>query len=80
VVSRHDRDRRYTLLNNRFTIHRRGGTSERRLLHGAGELGDVLSRFFAIEPADPGDIAAAARRIEALAAGQNRDPFALAGA
>lgn len=80
VVSRPDRDRRYTLLNNRFAIHHRGGTGERRLLQGADELRDTLSRFFGIERAEPGDIAAAARRIEALAAGQNRDPFALAGA
>jgi N-hydroxyarylamine O-acetyltransferase len=80
VVSRPDGDRRYTLLNNRFTIHHRGGTGERRMLQGAEDLRDTLSRFFGIEPAEPHDIAAAADRIQKLAAEQNRDPFALAGA
>ena len=80
VVSRPDRDRRYTLLNNRFTIHHHGGMSERRILQGAEDLRDILSRFFGIEPAEPDDIATAAIRIEKLAAVQNRDPFALAGA
>jgi N-hydroxyarylamine O-acetyltransferase len=79
VVSRLDQDRRYTLLNYRFTVHRGGGSSERRTLRGAEELRDALSRFFGIEPADPADVVAAAARIEELAGEQRRDPFALGG-
>jgi hypothetical protein len=67
------------LLNNRFTIHHRGGTGERWILQGAQELRDTLSRFFGIEPAEPDDIAATAARIEKLTTEQGRDPFALDG-
>jgi N-hydroxyarylamine O-acetyltransferase len=41
-------DRRYALLNRKFTIRRRDGRAERRTLAGAAELHEVLTRDFRV--------------------------------
>jgi N-hydroxyarylamine O-acetyltransferase len=68
IASRPGQDRRYTLFNNRFTIRRHDGASERRVLHGAGELADILARDFGIALPDPEGIAAVAALAEDHAA------------
>lgn len=60
VVSRPGHDGRYALFNNRLTIRRRDGSSERRVLRGAAEFAQVLAGDFAITMPDREDIAAIA--------------------
>jgi N-hydroxyarylamine O-acetyltransferase len=73
TASRVDRDCRYTLFNDKFTVRKLDGTAERRRLNGAEEFGEVLARCFGIEPADPADIVAASLLAAERAA--HPDPF-----
>ncbi len=67
IASRAGKDRRYALFNNRLTLRRRDGASERRVLQGVVEFGEVLARDFGIDlPAQ--DRAAIAARAEDNAA------------
>jgi len=68
IASRPGQDRRHTLFNNRFTIRRRDGASERRVLHSAGEFALILARDFGIAPSGPADIAIVAALGEERAA------------
>ena len=59
---------RYTLFNDKFTIRHSDGSVERRKLHGAEELGDVLTHYYGIELPDPADFELAAAIAEERAA------------
>ena len=54
MCARPDPDCRYALLNDRFTIRRRGQPPERRVLRTAGELGEVLARDFRLPTLERG--------------------------
>jgi len=55
LCARPDTDCRYALLNDRFTIRRRGEPAERRVLQSAAELGEVLAGDFHV-PTPPEDV------------------------
>ena len=57
MCARPEPDCRYALLNDRFTIRRRGQPPERRVLQSAAELGEALVRDFLL-PTPEADIAA----------------------
>ncbi len=57
MCARPDPDCRYALLNDRFTIRRRGAMPERRVLESADALGEVLARDFHL-PVPTEDVAA----------------------
>ena len=48
---------RFALFNNRFTVRRSDGTSERRTLQGAAGFAETLARDFGIASLSPADIA-----------------------
>lgn len=52
LLARTEPDRRYGLLDNVLTTHRRGQPSTRRRLSSAGELRDVITDLFLITPPD----------------------------
>lgn len=56
-------DARCALLNDRLTVHRHDGSTERRRLAGAAELLDTLERCFGIAVPDRDGIAAAWARL-----------------
>ena len=68
IAARPDPAARYTLFNNKFTIHNTDGTTERHILGGDHELGEVLARHFGIASVGAEDIAAIAATAEAQAA------------
>jgi N-hydroxyarylamine O-acetyltransferase len=68
IAARSDPAARYTLFDNKFRIHNREGTTERRILRGAREFGEVLARHFGIASIGADDIAAIAATAEAQAA------------
>jgi N-hydroxyarylamine O-acetyltransferase len=48
LAARPDENGRYALLNNKLSIHRRDGTTERRALTSPAEMCDVLTNIFQI--------------------------------
>lgn len=62
LMARPEPDRRYALLNRRFTERRRGEPAQRRELASEADLGEVLIRCFRLE-LPPADVAAAWERI-----------------
>lgn len=53
LAARPDEDGRYALLNNKLTVHRRDGTTERRMLTTPGEMRDVLTNVIRISLPTP---------------------------
>ncbi len=53
-------DHRYTLRNNRLSLHRRGGVSEHRIISSADELIDVLRQTFHLNIPKGADLSAIA--------------------
>ena len=51
---------RLTLFNDKFTVRHADGRTERRILRGAEEFGEVLALRFGIASADPDDLEIAA--------------------
>ena len=64
MCARPDPDCRYALLNTRLTIRRRGAPAERRELRDAGELAEMLARYFHLD-LPPGDVALVWAKIAA---------------
>jgi N-hydroxyarylamine O-acetyltransferase len=67
MAARPDLDRRYALFNAEFTVHHRGGVTERRLLTSPGDLREVLATAFRMRVPDGDDIDAALARAIATA-------------
>jgi N-hydroxyarylamine O-acetyltransferase len=59
---------RVALFNTRFTLRRRNGTSDRRVLQGASELAAALDRDFGISPLPAAELEAIAALAETNAA------------
>jgi N-hydroxyarylamine O-acetyltransferase len=59
---------RVALFNTRFTLRRRDGTSERRVLRGGSELSAILDRDFGIAPLPAAELEAIAALAETNAA------------
>jgi N-hydroxyarylamine O-acetyltransferase len=53
LAARPDKHARYALLNNKLTVHRRNGATERRVLTTPTEVRDVLTNMFRIRPPAP---------------------------
>jgi N-hydroxyarylamine O-acetyltransferase len=68
LAGRADPTGHYALFNNRFTFRRGDGSKERRILHGAAEFGEVLTRDLRIAPLDGADLATVAGLAEERAA------------
>jgi len=67
MVARPAPGRRYTLLNNEFTVHHLNGGTERRLLTSAAEIRALLEGEFQLTLPDAPELDAALRRLIALA-------------
>ena len=59
--------RRYTLLNNEFTVHHLDGVTDKRVLDSAAELRAVLEKDFQLTLPDTPELDAALRRLTAPA-------------
>lgn len=68
IAARPEPDRRYSLRNNDFAVHRTDGATERRLLTSAQELSAVLEDLFHVALPDTPDLRAALERLAARAA------------
>jgi N-hydroxyarylamine O-acetyltransferase len=64
TVARPATDRRSALFNTEFTVHHRGGPSERRTLAGAAEIRQVLQAVFGLTLPDGPELDAALERLQ----------------
>ncbi len=60
IAARPAPQNRLTLFNDKFTVRHADGRTERRILRGADEFGEVLAIRFGIAPTDPDDLEMAA--------------------
>lgn len=65
MVARPDKDRRYALRNNTFTVHHLDGRTERRVLTDADELRATLSSVFRVRLPNAPELDAALSRLAA---------------
>jgi N-hydroxyarylamine O-acetyltransferase len=63
LAARPAADRRYALLDNRFTVHHLGGPTERRFLETVGEVRDTLETAFLLSVPDTAEFDAAIARL-----------------